>query len=65
MGSAVARILHTDKSLKRFSDLSGRFDQSQPYANEGRTNEEINKARDLIGANKSLTETHPRHERHV
>jgi len=38
-------------SLKRFSELSGRYDQSQPYANDARTNEEIKEARHIIGAN--------------
>jgi len=42
--SAVAGILHTDKSLKRLSELSGRYDQSKPYAKYTGTNETINEA---------------------
>jgi hypothetical protein len=50
-GSAVAGILHTDKSLNRFSELPGRYNQSKPYANDAGTNEAINEARDIIGRN--------------
>ena len=44
VGSAVAGILYTDKSLMRLSELSGSYDQSKPYAKETGTNETINVA---------------------
>ena len=44
VGSAVARILHTDKTLKRLSELSGRYDLSKAYAKDTETNETINEA---------------------
>jgi len=50
----VARILHTDKTLQRFSEISGRYDQSQPYANDAGTNEAINEARDITAANNTV-----------